>query len=87
MVETVQPQDDSSATCVIAQQYSSATLVSLRSHSRQETLGPFLKNFILMFYLFERKLHRSEFGSLEIVCVSECLKKNIILKYLTFINF
>jgi len=33
------PQHDSPATCFIAQQYSSATFVSLRSHSLKEKTG------------------------------------------------
>jgi hypothetical protein len=35
-------------TCVIAQQYSSATVVSKRFHSCQETFGANLKNVFLL---------------------------------------
>jgi len=75
VLETDRPQHYRSAACVIAQQYSSATLVSLRCHSCQEKLGPFFKKnvFISIFSLFERKLRKFEIGSLEIVCVRECL--------------
>jgi hypothetical protein len=74
MLENDRPQHDRSAACVIAQQYSSATLVSRRSHSRKEKLGPFFKkSFYFNVLLFERKLRRSEIESVEIVCVSECL--------------
>jgi len=43
MLETDWPQHDRSAVCIIAQQYSSNTLVSWRSHSPKEKLGPFFK--------------------------------------------
>jgi hypothetical protein len=41
------PQHDRPATFVIAQQYSSATFVSMRFHSRKEKFGVRLKNLII----------------------------------------
>jgi hypothetical protein len=75
MLETDRLQHDRSAAWVIAQQYSSTTLVSWRFHSHKEKLGPlFLKKcFYFNILLFERKLRRSEFGSLEIVGISDYL--------------
>ena len=40
-------QPDLSAACVIAQQYYSATLVSLRIHLNKEELGAHLKNGVI----------------------------------------
>jgi hypothetical protein len=45
-------QHDRPATCVIAQQFSSATLVSLRLLSRKEKFGTRLKNVIISFFIF-----------------------------------
>jgi hypothetical protein len=41
------PQDDRLAACVIAQQYSSATFVSLCFHYRKGKFGDVLKNVIV----------------------------------------
>jgi hypothetical protein len=45
------PQYDRPVTCVIAQQYSSAIFVSLRSHLRREKFGSFLKNYIIVIFI------------------------------------
>jgi hypothetical protein len=45
------PQHDRPAACVIAQQYSSATFVSLRSHPRREKFGSFLKNSTILIFI------------------------------------
>jgi hypothetical protein len=43
------PQHDSPTTCFIAQQYSSATFVSLRFHSLKERIGVLYKNIFFVF--------------------------------------
>jgi hypothetical protein len=53
--KTDQPQHDYPIACVIAQQYSSAIFISLRSHSRTEKFGVRLKDVTfqpLFFLLF-----------------------------------
>jgi hypothetical protein len=45
-LEPDRPQHDRPAASVIAQQYSSATFVSLRSHSWKEMFGVHFRNFI-----------------------------------------
>jgi hypothetical protein len=52
-MEPDQPQHDGPAACVIAQHYSSATLVSLRFHSRKQKYGAPFKNIISNFYIFK----------------------------------
>jgi hypothetical protein len=42
-LENDRPQHDGIAACVIAQQYSSVTFVSLRFHSRKEKFGVSVK--------------------------------------------
>jgi hypothetical protein len=47
------PQYDHSAACVIAQQYSSTSFVSLRFRSRREKFSARLRNIIIeIFYYF-----------------------------------
>jgi hypothetical protein len=46
------PQHDSPTACVIAQQYSSATFVSLLSHSHQKIFGV-LSKMLFIFTLFK----------------------------------
>ena len=48
-LEPDRPQHDRFAACVIAQQYSSATLVSLRFHSRKEQVDARFKNIVILF--------------------------------------
>ena len=43
------PQHDSPAACIIVQQYSSATFVSLRSHYLKEKVGALFKNVNFFF--------------------------------------
>jgi len=45
--EPDRPQHDHPTTCLIAQQYSSGTCVTLRSHSRNEKFGARFKNVII----------------------------------------
>jgi hypothetical protein len=45
-LEPDRPQHDRSAACVIIQQYSSATFVSLGFHSRKGKFGAHLKNAV-----------------------------------------
>jgi hypothetical protein len=45
------PQCDRPATCVIAQQYTSATFVSLRSHPHREKFGLLLKSSINLIFI------------------------------------
>jgi len=53
-METVRPQRDYPAVCVVAQQYSSATLLSLHYHYRKEKFGAILKTAtISIFKLFK----------------------------------
>jgi hypothetical protein len=61
-VEPDPPRHDLSAACVIAQQYSSATSISLHFHSRKEKFGAPLKNIISIFFYF-----------LKIAQIGECL--------------
>jgi len=49
-LEPERPQHDRPAACAIAQQYSSATFVFLRFHTRKEEFGSRFNNVIL--YLF-----------------------------------
>ena len=65
----------SAAACVIAQQYSSTTFVSLRFLTRKEKLGARLKNVIVKFFTF-LKLRKSEFSYIEIADVGVCLYTN-----------
>jgi len=77
-------ETDRPAVCVIAQQYSSVTLVPLRSHSRKEKLGARLKMlpfyFLFFFYLLNcvtlkfRKVKLSDSGS---VCNNILFKPQI----------
>jgi hypothetical protein len=46
------PQHDCLAACVIAQQYSSATLVSWRFHSRKQKFAARFKNATIRFFYF-----------------------------------
>ena len=47
--------------CVIAQQYSSTTLVSLCFNFREDKLGAFKKTLLLQFFTFlKKKLRKSE---------------------------
>jgi hypothetical protein len=48
-------QRDHPAVCVIAQQYSSSTFVSLRFHSRKEMFGALFQNRYLVFSFKLRK--------------------------------
>jgi hypothetical protein len=53
--KTLEPdrlQHDRPAACVIAQQYSSATFVSLRFHSRREKFGKIRKCYYINFTYF-----------------------------------
>jgi hypothetical protein len=53
-LETVRPQHDCPAACVVFQRYCSATLLSLRYHYRKEILGAIFKTVtILNFKLFK----------------------------------
>jgi hypothetical protein len=52
-------QHDRQDACVIAQQYSSAIIVSLRSHSHNEKFGENLKNVTSSFIAF-KKMRKSE---------------------------
>jgi hypothetical protein len=48
-VEPDRPQHDRPAACVIAQQYSSATVFSFRFDSRKEKFGSHFKKFVSSF--------------------------------------
>jgi hypothetical protein len=53
-MEPDRQQHDCPAICVIAHQYSSATFLSLRFHSRKENVGMLLNKLIISFlYLFK----------------------------------
>jgi hypothetical protein len=49
-LETVRPQHDCPAACVVAQQYSSATLLSLRCHYRKKKFGAIFKTATLSIF-------------------------------------
>jgi hypothetical protein len=51
-LEPDQPQHDRPITCVVTQQYSSLTYVSLTFHSRKEKLGARLECFSFFIYFF-----------------------------------
>jgi hypothetical protein len=51
-LETVRPQHDRRFACVISQQYSSATVVSLRFQSREENCGALFKTTLFHGSLF-----------------------------------
>jgi hypothetical protein len=55
------PQHDYPAACVIAQQYSPATFLSLRFHFRNKKFGERLKNVISLFSLFQKSGYVGEF--------------------------
>jgi hypothetical protein len=48
------PQRGSPASCVIAQQYYSATFVSLRLLFRKKKFGALLKTLLLLFFAFKK---------------------------------
>ena len=50
ILETDRPQHDRPATCVIAQQYSSAAVIPLHFQSREENLGAFGECYYLTFF-------------------------------------
>jgi len=50
--ETVRPQHDRPFACVIAQQYSSPTVVSLRFQSREENCGALFKTTLFHCFIF-----------------------------------
>jgi hypothetical protein len=53
-LESHRPQNHHLAACVFAQQYSSATFISLRFHSRKEKFSAHFKHIIIsIFYFFE----------------------------------
>jgi hypothetical protein len=54
------PQHDGSAPCVIAQQYSSATFVSLLFYSRRGKFGVYCKSDIVSIVYFLKKMRKSE---------------------------
>jgi hypothetical protein len=51
-LENYRPQHDCTAVCVIAQQYSSVTLVSLRFNSRKKNSEFVLKSRYFIYFLF-----------------------------------
>jgi hypothetical protein len=51
-LEPDRPQHDRTASCVIAQQYSSAAFVSLRFRSSKEKAGVHLKNAVISIFHF-----------------------------------
>jgi hypothetical protein len=55
-LENDRPYHDCTAACVITQQYSSVTSISLRFNSRKEKFGIIFKNSL--FYLFLISKHR-----------------------------
>jgi hypothetical protein len=64
-LELNKPQHDSPAACFIAQQYSFATFISLRSHSVKEKIAVLFKNFISFFLCF-KNCARLKFPSLKL---------------------
>jgi len=66
------PELDRPSTCVIAQQYSSATLVSSRFHSCKENFGACLKR-LFHFFTFQVHSHSREKRLLAAPCLSVCL--------------
>jgi hypothetical protein len=58
-LELDRPQRDRPAACVIAQQYSYATFVSLRFHFHQEKFGAFFKDVTNLFS-YPLKLRKCE---------------------------
>jgi hypothetical protein len=73
---------DRPTVCVIAQQYSSITFISLRLHSRKEKYGAVYKNVITLFLnileLLMFKLRNLILRKSESVCVSVCLYKKFM---------
>jgi hypothetical protein len=53
-LEPDEPQHDRPVACVIAQQYSFATFVSLRFHSRTVEFGAHFKNVVSILLLFKK---------------------------------
>jgi len=65
--ETGRPHYDRPTACVIAQQYSSATFVSLRFQYRKEKIRALFKNIFSVFY-FIKNVRMSETAHNEIAC-------------------
>jgi hypothetical protein len=59
-------QYDRPNACVIAQQYSSATFVSLHFHPHKEKFGACLNNFIIYFFFYFLKVRKFETAKREI---------------------
>jgi hypothetical protein len=70
MLERDPPLDDRPAACVIAQQYSSATFVSLRFQSRKEILAHLSNLYYFNILLFLKKVLNLRLLNL-ILCKSE----------------